>query len=185
MAAIEAWLGAVNAVVWGPPMLVLLVGTHIFLTIRLRFIQRHLGRAIRLSLQRAPEGKGDVSQYGALATSLAACIGTGIIVGVATAIAAGGPGAVLWMWLTGVLGFATKYGEALLAVKYRVTLPDGGMAGGPMYVLERAHESPVRQPRSRSDRSGAGGRPSPKARAGAGRRSSTDRGIHHRSEGTC
>jgi AGCS family alanine or glycine:cation symporter len=137
MAAIEAWLGAVNAVVWGPPMLVLLVGTHIFLTIRLRFIQRHVGRAIRLSLQRAPEGKGDVSQYGALATSLAACIGTGNIVGVATAIAAGGPGAVLWMWLTGVLGFATKYGEALLAVKYRVTLPDGSMAGGPMYVLER------------------------------------------------
>jgi alanine or glycine:cation symporter, AGCS family len=123
--------------VWGPPMLILLVGTHVYLTFRLRFIQRYLGRAIRISLQRDAEGEGDVSQFGALTTALAATIGTGNIVGVATAVAAGGPGAVLWMWLTGVFGIATKYAEALLSVKYRITTPDGLMAGGPMYVLER------------------------------------------------
>jgi AGCS family alanine or glycine:cation symporter len=88
-------------------------------------------------LRRSPEGAGDVSQFGALTTALAATIGTGNIVGVATAVAAGGPGAVLWMWLTGVFGIATKYAEALLAVKYRITTPSGEMAGGPMYVLER------------------------------------------------
>ena len=95
-------------------------------------------QAIRLSFQREREGEGDVSRS-ALTTALAATIGTGNIVGVATAVAAGGPGAVLWMWLTGVFGIATKYAEAVLAVKYRVTMPDGTMAGGPMYVLERGH----------------------------------------------
>lgn len=93
--------------------------------------------AIKISLKRNKEGKGDISQFGALTTALAATIGTGNIVGVSTAIAAGGPGAVLWMWLTGVFGIATKYAEALLSVKYRITLPDGTMAGGPMYVIER------------------------------------------------
>lgn len=137
MEKIEAVLVAINNVVWGPPMLALLFGTHLFLTVRLGFIQRYMGRAIRLSWQRSTEGAGDISHFGALMTALAATIGTGNIVGVATAIAAGGPGAVLWMWLTGVFGIATKYGEALLAVKYRVTTPDGSMAGGPMYVLER------------------------------------------------
>ncbi len=122
---------------WGPPMLVLLVGTHLFLTWRLRFIQRYLGRAIRLSFERRHEGEGDISHFGALTTALAATIGTGNIVGVATAVAMGGPGAVLWMWLTGVFGIATKYAEALLSVKYRVTTKDGSMAGGPMYVIER------------------------------------------------
>jgi AGCS family alanine or glycine:cation symporter len=124
--------------VWGPPMLILLVGTHLYLTVRLRFIQRYMGKAIRISLERESEGEGDVSQFGALTTALAATIGTGNIVGVATAVASGGPGAVLWMWLTGVFGIATKYAEALLSVKYRVTAADGTMAGGPMYVLERA-----------------------------------------------
>jgi AGCS family alanine or glycine:cation symporter len=123
--------------VWGPPLLVLLVGTHVFLTLRLRGIQRYLGRAIRLSFQRSREGEGDVSHFGALMTALAATIGTGNIVGVATAVAAGGPGAVLWMWLTGVFGIATKYSEALLSVKYRVVNHAGQMSGGPMYVLER------------------------------------------------
>ncbi len=137
MAQFEKLLGQVSDLVWGPPLLILLFGTHLFLTFRLRFIQRHLGTAIRLSLQTSSEGKGDVSQFGALTTALAATIGTGNIVGVATAVAAGGPGAVLWMWLTGVFGIATKYAEALLSVKYRVTTPDGTMAGGPMYVLER------------------------------------------------
>jgi AGCS family alanine or glycine:cation symporter len=137
MEAIERLLARMSDVVWGPPLLVLLVGTHVFLTVRLRFIQRYLGQAIRISFSRQREGEGDVSQFGALTTALAATIGTGNIVGVATAVAAGGPGAVLWMWLTGVFGIATKYAEALLAVKYRITTPQGLMAGGPMYVLER------------------------------------------------
>lgn len=137
MAAIERALQAASDFVWGPPLLVLLFGTHLFLTVRTGFIQRHLGRAIRLSFARDREGEGDVSHFGALTTALAATIGTGNIVGVATAIGAGGPGAVLWMWLTGVFGIATKYGEAVLAVKYRVRTPSGAMAGGPMYALER------------------------------------------------
>src|SRR5690348_15965463 len=123
--------------VWGPPMLILLVGTHLYLTVRLRFIQRYMVKAIRISLERESEGEGDVSQFGALTTALAATIGTGNIVGVATAVASGGPGAVLWMWLSGVFGIATKYAEALLSVKYRIKTPLGAMAGGPMYVLER------------------------------------------------
>ncbi len=137
MAALEKFLQAVSNVVWGPPLLVLLFGTHLYLTVRLRFVQRHLLRAIRISFSRKHEGEGDVSQFGALTTALAATIGTGNIVGVATAIGAGGPGAVLWMWLTGVFGIATKYAEAVLAVKYRVRTPQGTMAGGPMYALER------------------------------------------------
>jgi alanine or glycine:cation symporter, AGCS family len=137
MAQLEALLSQASDVVWGVPLLVLLVGTHLYLTIRLRFIQRYLGVAIRLSFRRGTEGKGDVSHFGALTTALAATIGTGNIVGVATAVAAGGPGAVLWMWLTGVFGIATKYAEAVLSVKYRITTPSGQMAGGPMYVLER------------------------------------------------
>jgi AGCS family alanine or glycine:cation symporter len=137
MQELEQWLESISGIVWGPPLLILLFGTHLFLTFRLRFIQRHLGTAIRISLERSSEGTGDVSQFGALTTALAATIGTGNIVGVATAVGAGGPGAVLWMWLTGVFGIATKYAEALLSVKYRVTTADGSMAGGPMYVLER------------------------------------------------
>lgn len=123
--------------VWGLPLIVLLFGTHLFLTVRTGFIQKHLIRAIKISFSRGKEGEGDISQFGALMTALAATIGTGNIVGVASAVAAGGPGAVLWMWLTGVFGIATKYSEALLAVKYRVKMPDGSFAGGPMYALER------------------------------------------------
>ncbi len=137
MAAIEQVLEKVSDFIWGWPLLVLLVGTHVFLTFRLGFIQRYLWTAIKLSVRREKEGTGDVSQFGALTTALAATIGTGNIVGVATAVAAGGPGAVLWMWLTGVFGIATKYSEALLSVRFRVKKPDGTMAGGPMYVLER------------------------------------------------
>ena len=134
---LEHILQSISDLVWGPPLLILLFGTHLYLTFRLRFVQRFIGKAIRISLQRGQEGAGDVSQFGALTTALAATIGTGNIVGVATAIAAGGPGAVLWMWLTGVFGIATKYAEALLSVKYRTTNAAGQMAGGPMYVLER------------------------------------------------
>lgn len=137
METLENFLSGISNVLWGYPIIILLFGTHIFLTFRLRFIQRFIGKAIKLSLKRDKEGKGDISQFGALTTALAATIGTGNIVGVSTAVAAGGPGAVLWMWLTGVFGIATKYGEALLSVKYRVKMPDGSMAGGPMYVLER------------------------------------------------
>ena len=137
MAAFEQLLAKVSDLIWGWPLLVLLVGTHVFLTFRLGLVQRHLWTAIKLSVRRGREGTGDVSQFGALTTALAATIGTGNIVGVATAVAAGGPGAVLWMWLTGVFGIATKYSEALLSVRFRVKNPDGTMAGGPMYVLER------------------------------------------------
>jgi AGCS family alanine or glycine:cation symporter len=137
MATLEQLLQSVSDFIWGTPLLILLFGTHLYLTFRLRFIQRYIGTAIRISLLRSREGSGDVSQFGALTTALAATIGTGNIVGVATAVAAGGPGAVLWMWLTGVFGIATKYSEALLAVKYRILTPSGLMAGGPMYVLER------------------------------------------------
>ncbi len=135
---LETFLDQLSSFVWGPPMLALLFGTHLFLTFRLGFIQKHIFYAIKLSITRSDkEGEGDVSHFGALMTALAATIGTGNIVGVATAVAAGGPGAVLWMWLTGVFGIATKYAEAVLSVKYRVKSKDGSMLGGPMLVLER------------------------------------------------
>jgi AGCS family alanine or glycine:cation symporter len=137
MHGLESALGTISDWVWGPPLLILLFGTHLYLTFRLRLIQRYLGVAIRLSFRREKEGAGDISHFGALTTALAATIGTGNIVGVATAVAAGGPGAVLWMWLTGVFGIATKYAEAVLSVKYRVRTATGQMAGGPMYALER------------------------------------------------
>ena len=126
-----------NSWLWGWPMIVLLLGTHIFLTVRLRFPQLRLLTALKLSVKRDKNASGDVSQFGALATALAATIGTGNIIGVATAIALGGPGAVLWCWLTGLFGLSTKYAEGLLAIKYRVKTPQGRMLGGPMYALER------------------------------------------------
>ena len=127
---------AVNKVVWGWPMIVLLFGTHIFMTVRTGGIQRYIFRGIRLSVAKDPDGEGEVSQFGALTTALASTIGTGNIIGVGTAVALGGPGAVLWCWLTGVFGIATKYSEALIAVKYRVKTEDGRMQGGAMYALE-------------------------------------------------
>ena len=126
-----------SSALWGWPMMIMLLGTHIFLTIRLRFPQRKILTAIKLSVTKDPDAKGDVSQFGSLATALAATIGTGNIIGVATAVSLGGPGAVLWCWLTGVFGIATKYSEGLLAIKYRVKTSDGNMLGGPMYALER------------------------------------------------
>lgn len=137
MEFLQLFVGKVNSLVWGPPMLALLVGTHLFLTFRLKFIQAYIFKAIKLSVTKDANSEGDISQFGALATALAATIGTGNIVGVATAVAAGGPGAVLWCWLTGFFGIATKYAEGLLAVKYRVKTSDGTMLGGPMYALER------------------------------------------------
>lgn len=137
MNALNDFLGAISGFLWGWPMIIMLLGTHLFLTIRLRFPQRHIFKAIKLSVRKDKDAQGDVSQFGALVTALAATIGTGNIVGVGTAIALGGPGAVFWCWLTGVFGIATKYGEGLLAIKYRVTDEDGRMQGGPMYALER------------------------------------------------
>lgn len=137
MESVAKVLDSISSYVWGWPLIILLFGTHIFLTIRLGFIQRYLLYAIALSFQKENTDKGDISHFGALTTALAATIGTGNIVGVSTAIALGGPGAVLWMWLTGIFGIATKYSEALLSVKYRVKAEDGTYSGGPMYVLEK------------------------------------------------
>ncbi len=135
---IVGMINTVDAWIWGPPMIALLLGSHIFLTIRTGFIQRKLPQAIKLSVTRDPDAEGDISQFGALTTALSATIGTGNIVGVATAIMAGGPGAVLWMWLTGVFGIATKYSETYAAVKYRVKDHAGNMLGGAMFTWERA-----------------------------------------------
>lgn len=128
----------VDGKVWGWGMILLLLGTHLFMTIRTGFIQRKtITKGIRLSVSKEPDADGEVSQFGALATALASTIGTGNIIGVGTAVALGGPGAVLWCWLTGVFGIATKYSESLIAVKYRVKTEDGRMQGGAMYALER------------------------------------------------
>ena len=137
METISGFFSLLSEFLWGWPMIILLLGTHVFLTFRLRIPQRKLLTGIRLSLQKDKGATGEVSQFGALATALAATIGTGNIVGVATAVALGGPGAVLWCWLTGIFGMSTKYAEGLLAVKYRVKSPEGHYYGGPMYVLER------------------------------------------------
>jgi AGCS family alanine or glycine:cation symporter len=134
-------LNYLSDLLWGYPMIILLIGTHIYLTIRLKFPQRKIFTAIKLSVTKDKDGDGDVSQFGALATALAATIGTGNIIGVGTAIALGGPGAVMWCWLTGVFGIATKYSEGLLAVKYRQKSEQGHMLGGPMYVLQEGLHS--------------------------------------------
>ena len=135
--SITKFIESCSNFLWGWPMIIMLLGTHLFLTIRLRFPQRKIFKAIRLSLTSDKSASGDVSQFGALATALAATIGTGNIIGVATAITLGGPGAVFWCWLTGVFGIATKYAEGLVAVKYRIKTSNGKMLGGPMYALER------------------------------------------------
>lgn len=136
----ESILSTIDSFIWGPPLLILLSGTGLYLTLRLGFIQfRHLPRAFVYMFKReVGNGQaGDVSAFAALCTALSATIGTGNIVGVATAIKAGGPGAMFWMWLVALLGMATKYAEGLLAVKYRVRDKNGFMAGGPMYYIER------------------------------------------------
>lgn len=137
MEQLNNYFSDISTFLWGWPMMILLLGTHLYLTIRLKFPQRKIFTAIKLSVTRDPGATGDVSQFGSLATALAATIGTGNIIGVATAVSLGGPGAVLWCWLTGVFGIATKYSEGLLAIKYRVKTNDGRMLGGPMYALER------------------------------------------------
>ncbi|MCR4757633.1 MAG: sodium:alanine symporter family protein [Butyrivibrio sp.] len=127
----------IDSFLWGWPLIILLFGTHLFMTFRTGFIQKDIFKAIKLSVTKDPDVEGDVSQFGALTTALSSTIGTGNIIGVGTAIALGGPGAVLWMWLTGIFGIATKYAETLISVKYRVKSEDGSMIGGAMYALDR------------------------------------------------
>ena len=130
-------ISKLDGFLWGWPLIILLFGTHIFMTVRTGFIQKDIFKAIRMSVTKDEGSEGDVSQFGALTTALSSTIGTGNIVGVGTAIALGGPGSVLWMWLTGVFGIATKYAETLIAVKYRVKSENGTMIGGAMYALDR------------------------------------------------
>lgn len=139
MERFEELLGIIGGYVWGPPLLILIVGTGIYLTVRLGVLQlRLLPYALKLTFSKGvdKESKGDISHFQALSTAMAATVGTGNIVGVATAVVLGGPGAIFWMWLSAFFGMATKYGEAVLAVKYRITDSQGKMAGGPMYYLE-------------------------------------------------
>ncbi len=137
-----AILERINDLMWGLPLIILLMGTHIYFTCRLRFPQRNLFRAIRLSLFSAQEpsdegeGRRNLSPFCALSTTLAATLGTGNIIGVSTAVALGGPGAIFWCWITGILGMATSYGECYLSLLYRQKKEDGFYAGGPMYVLK-------------------------------------------------
>lgn len=135
--SINTIISSIASWIWGLPLIILLCGTHLFLTFRLRFVQRYIFKAIKLSFKSVDGKHGDISPFKALSTQLAATMGTGNIVGVATAVALGGPGAVFWLWMTGFFGIATKYGECLLSVKYRIKNDDGSYSGGPMYVIER------------------------------------------------
>ena len=135
-------VGAVDSFVWGWFLIVILLGTHVYMTVRTKFIQRKVLTGIKLSVNgQDPKAEGDISQFGALTTALAATIGTGNIVGVATGLLFGGPGAIFWMWITGVFGMATKYAETLISVKYRVKDKAGNMLGGAMYALERGFKN--------------------------------------------
>lgn len=146
MATLDAIVGKINGFAWGPPMLILLVGTGIWLTIMLRGLQfTKLTHSLWLAfVKRKEEGDhpGDISHFQALMTALSATVGTGNIAGVATAIAIGGPGALFWMWMTGLVGMATKYSEAVLAVKYREQGDNGEMQGGPMYYISKGLNKP-------------------------------------------
>lgn len=132
-----ALLNEIDSFVWGPPLLVLLVGTGVFLSLRLGFLQvARLPRALKLIFKAENQGEGDIDSFKALCTALAATVGTGNIVGVATAVKAGGPGAIFWMWIAAFFGMATKYAEGCLAVKYRTVDANGQISGGPMYYIE-------------------------------------------------
>ena len=144
MGTLARIIETVNNCLWGLPMVLLLSGTHLFTTWKTGFIQRKIPLAVRLSLSRDKSSSGDISPFAALSTSLASTLGTGNIIGVGTAIALGGPGAVFWCWLTGVFGIATSYAESLIAIRYRVRAKDGTMLGGAMYALERGlHLKPL------------------------------------------
>ena len=140
---IENVLNSINGIVWGPPLLILLVGTGIYFTFKLGLLQiTKLPLALKYLFSKDDEAddeaaEGDVSSFAALCTALSATIGTGNIVGVATAISTGGPGALFWMWIAAFFGMATKYAEGVLAIKYREVDENGQMSGGPMYYIER------------------------------------------------
>ena len=137
MKVFDAWLTAVDDFVWGPVLIILILATGIYLTARIGFLQiRHLGKALKFMVKNEENGEGEVSSFGALCTALSATIGTGNIVGVATAIVAGGPGALFWMEVAALFGMATKYAEGLLAVKYRTIDSEGHVLGGPFYYIE-------------------------------------------------
>ena len=137
MEALSDLVAKVGSFAWGPIMIVLLIGTGVVLTLGSRVVQfRKLIHAFKLLFSKEHSGEGDITPFQALMTSLSATIGTGNIAGVATAIAAGGPGAIFWMWVTGAIGGSTKFGEAVLAVKYRVTNENGEQSGGPMYYIK-------------------------------------------------
>ncbi len=140
LTTLSNWMDVVNGIVWGPAMVVLLIGTGLFLTLRLRFLQlRHLKHSLQCVAGKYDDSdeQGDISHFQALCAALSATIGTGNITGVALAIAVGGPGAIFWMWVTALVGMATKFSSCALALKYRVVHPDGTTSGGPMYYLER------------------------------------------------
>lgn len=142
-------ISAIDDFVWGPVMLILLVGTGVFLTVRLKFRPwRNLGYALKSTLSKeartTSRGEGDVSPFSALTTALAATIGTGNIVGVATAMVAGGPGALVWMWISACFGLTSKFSECMLAIKYREVNEKGEMSGGPMYTMKRALKTKTR-----------------------------------------
>jgi AGCS family alanine or glycine:cation symporter len=151
MEAINSVMQSMNGIVWGPVMIVLLVGTGLYLTVGLRFVQfRRLGHSVKCisGVFDDPEEEGDVSHFQALAAALSATIGTGNIAGVATAIALGGPGAVFWMWVTALVGMATKFASCSLATRFRTVYPDGSVGGGPMFFLAHARSglACIRQP---------------------------------------
>ena len=146
MERVNEIVGAIESFVWGPVMLVLLVGTGIFLTVRLRFLPwRNLGYALHSVLSKEARtkkrGTGDVSPFSALMTALAATIGTGNIIGVATAMFSGGPGALVWMWISACFGLTSKFSECMLAIKYREVNEKGEMSGGPMYTMKNAFKN--------------------------------------------
>lgn len=130
-----------NNKIWGLPLLMLLMGTHLFFTFRFKFIQKNIGKAIKLSVTPDNSGEGDVSPFASLTTTLAATLGTGNIIGISTAVSLGGPGAIFWCWLTGILGMATTYAECYLGITYRQKTSDGTYLGGPMYALEHGVKS--------------------------------------------
>lgn len=140
---ISAFFTVIDDVLWGPPLIILLFGTHLLMTWKTGFMQRHIFKGIHLSVTRDPDSKGEISPFAALTTALASTIGTGNIIGVATAIVSGGPGAVLWTWLTGIFGIATKYAESLIAIKFRRKMDDGTYIGGAMTALEHLKLKPL------------------------------------------
>ena len=144
MQSIFSSIQSLNQFLWSGPLLFLLMGTHLYFTIKLKFPQKNILKAIRLSI--TPSGKKDaknLSVFATLSTTLAATLGTGNIIGVSTAVALGGPGAIFWCWITGILGMATSYAECFLSVRFRSRLSDGTYQGGPMYVWENALHRPL------------------------------------------